>query len=60
MKNLLKKEHWSIPKLTEALKEQWTQELVIDCLQTLSDSMPRRLSIITEAKEEAIITKHFL
>jgi hypothetical protein len=55
LKNMLKKKDTSsVPKLISAIKELWTQELTIDHLQKLSDSMPRRLQMVIEAKGEAI------
>jgi hypothetical protein len=64
MKNLLKKDTSSIPKLTEVTKELRTQELMIDYLQKLSDSMHRRRQMVIEAIGEVIILEliaaHFL
>ncbi len=55
MKNMLrKKDISSVPKLTAAIKELWTQELTAEYLKKLSDSMPRRLQMVIEAKGEAI------
>jgi hypothetical protein len=50
MKNLLKnKDISSVPKLKAAIKELWTQELTIGCLQKLSDSAPRRPQMVEVA-----------
>jgi hypothetical protein len=47
MKNLLKKKDISfVPKLTGAIKELWTQELIIDNWKKQNDSMPRRLQMV--------------
>jgi hypothetical protein len=44
----------SVPRLTAAIKELWTQELTPQYLWNLSDSMPKRLQMVIEAKGEAI------
>jgi hypothetical protein len=54
IKTMLKKDISSVPKLTSAIKELWIQELTTQYLRNLSDSMPKRLQMVIEAKEEAI------
>jgi hypothetical protein len=55
MKTMLKREDISsVPKLTTTIKELLSQELTIQYLWNLSDSMPKRLQILIEAKGEEI------
>jgi hypothetical protein len=41
-----------LPKLMEAIKMIWVKDMKLDYFQKLSDSMPRRLQIVIEAKGE--------
>jgi hypothetical protein len=51
MKNLLKKKDVSsVPKLTTAIRQLWTEELKPEYLKNLSDSMPKRLEMVIAAK----------
>jgi hypothetical protein len=40
----------SLPKLMEAIKMMWVKDMRLDYSQKLSDSMPRRLQMVIEAK----------
>jgi hypothetical protein len=42
----------SLPKLMEAIKMMWVQDMKLDYFQKLSDSMPRKLQMVIEAKGE--------
>jgi transposase len=42
----------SLPKLMEAIKMMWVRDMKLDYFQKLSDSMPRRLQMVIEAKGE--------
>ncbi len=56
MKTMLKrkdKDISSVPKLTAAINELWTQELTIQYLRNSSNSMPKRLQMVIEGKGEA-------
>ena len=51
MKNMLKKKDVSsVPKLTEAIRQLWIEDLKPDYLKKLSDSMPKRLEMVIAAK----------
>jgi transposase len=51
MKNMLKKKDISsVPKMTTAIRELWTMELIKDYLKKLSDNIPARLQMVIAAK----------
>jgi hypothetical protein len=46
----------SLPKLVEAIKMMWVQDMSLDYFQNLANSMPRRLQMVIDQKGE--ITKY--
>jgi len=47
---LRKKDTSSAPKLDKAVKEVWCTEMTREYFQKLSDSMPRRMQLVINAK----------
>lgn len=53
MKNQLrKKDISSVPKLSEEIKLMWTKDMSRAYFKKLSDSMPRRMKLVIEAKSD--------